>query len=55
MRWRRSWSGSGGAHLEGGAFAEAQACFREEVALRERLVAAQPGQRRGSSTWRGRE
>ena len=35
----------GGAHRDGGAFAEAQACFREEMALRERLVAAQPGQR----------
>jgi hypothetical protein len=35
----------GGAHRDGGGFAEAQACFREEVALRERLVVAQPGQR----------
>jgi tetratricopeptide (TPR) repeat protein len=35
----------GRAHLEGGAYAEAEACFREEVALRERLVAAQRGER----------
>ena len=35
----------GRIHLDGGAFAEAEACFREEVSLRERLVAAQPGQR----------
>jgi len=36
----------GRASLDGGDFAEARACFREELALRERLVAAQAGQRR---------
>ena len=35
----------GGAHRDAGEFAAAQAAFREEVALRERLVATQPGQR----------
>ena len=35
----------GRAFLDGGAFTEAQARFREEGALRARLVAAQPGQR----------
>jgi len=35
----------GKAHLDGGAYAEAQACFRDEVSVRERLVAAQPAQR----------
>ncbi len=35
----------GRIHLDGGDFAQAEACFREEASLRERLVAAQPGQR----------
>jgi len=35
----------GAAHRDAGEFAPAEAAFREEVALRERLLAAQPGQR----------